>query len=94
MLFPLYSLRFALVWALFALVSPHAVLAQTIQFPAPQIDASNLERWMKFVEPTSEELSWMNVRWHQSLAPAVAEAKQLNRPVLLWTMNGHPCGET
>ena len=32
--------------------------------------------------------------WRTELGAASAEAKALQRPILLWAMNGHPCGLT
>ena len=61
---------------------------------APVITESNFDQWMQFIEPTARELEWQKVRWHYSLSEAAKEAKALNRPILLWSMNGHPCGET
>ena len=50
--------------------------------------------WLGFIRPSEEELKWRKVRWHKSLSEAAAKAGKLQRPILLWTMNGHPCGET
>jgi hypothetical protein len=61
---------------------------------APEITASNLDQWMGFIRPSREELGWRAVRWHRSLSEAAEEAERLERPILLWAMNGHPCGET
>ena len=36
-----------------------------------------------------ERIGWRNEFW-----PAVEEARRLGRPILLWTMNGHPLGCT
>jgi len=63
-------------------------------FAAPEITDANLDKWIKFIRPSDEELGWRKVRWHSSLSEAAAEAKKLQRPILLWAMNGHPCGET
>ena len=62
--------------------------------PSEEISADNLEKWLKFVRPSEEELAWQKIRWHRELEDAAAEARKLQRPILLWTMNGHPCGET
>lgn len=64
------------------------------KWEAPQISGENLEKWLKFVRPSAEESAWQRIRWHGELEDAAAEAKKLQRPILLWTMNGHPCGET
>lgn len=63
-------------------------------FPAPQITEANLDQWIAFVRPSAEELGWRAIRWHNSLSEAADEAEKLQRPILLWAMNGHPCGET
>ena len=63
-------------------------------YAAPEIDDANLDRWIDFIRPSDEELGWRKVRWHDSLSEAAAEAEALGRPILLWAMNGHPCGET
>ncbi|MGJ8695714.1 MAG: hypothetical protein ACSHYF_05305 [Verrucomicrobiaceae bacterium] len=63
-------------------------------WPTPRIDDSNLQHWIQFVRPAPEELGWRQIRWHSSLSEAAKEAEQLQRPILLWAMNGHPCGET
>lgn len=61
---------------------------------APELTDDNLEKWLTFLQPSDDELGWRKMRWHHSLSEAAAEAKLLGRPVLLWAMNGHPCGET
>ena len=66
----------------------------TSGFQLSMISEENFRSWMTFVEPTLEELDWNAIRWHQSLSAAVVEAKKLNRPILLWTMNGHPFSTT
>jgi hypothetical protein len=63
-------------------------------WPAPEITDANLDEWLTFIRPSDDELGWRKIRWHQTLEDAAIEAKKLNRPILLWTMNGHPCGET
>ena len=63
-------------------------------WPVPVLTGSNLNDWIQFVRPSAEELGWRAVRWHSSLSEAADEARALQRPILLWAMNGHPCGET
>lgn len=63
-------------------------------WPAPEISTENLDTWISFIRPSAEELGWRSVRWHRSLSEAAEEARKLDRPILLWAMNGHPCGET
>lgn len=63
-------------------------------WPIPEITQANLAEWVEFIRPSAGELGWRAVRWHGSLSEAAAEAEKLRRPILLWAMNGHPCGET
>lgn len=37
---------------------------------------------------------WREIPWHPDLISALHEAKRKPRPILLWVMNGHPCGMT
>ncbi len=63
-------------------------------WPTPKLGDDNYRKWITFIRPTEKELKWKKIRWHKSLSVAAAEARRLKRPILLWTMNGHPCGET
>ncbi|MFT6864688.1 MAG: hypothetical protein ACJAVK_003256 [Akkermansiaceae bacterium] len=63
-------------------------------WPLPELTDANLDRWIDFIRPSGTELGWRAVRWHRSLSEAAEEARKLKRPILLWAMNGHPCGET
>jgi hypothetical protein len=58
--------------------------------PTPQ----NLERWAAAIEPDATERAYEGIAWRNSFAAAMAEAKALGRPMLLWAMNGHPLGVT
>lgn len=59
-----------------------------------QPTAENYQQWIKYIRSTEKENNWQTIAWRNRLMPAVKEAKKLNRPVLLWAMNGNPCGET
>jgi hypothetical protein len=63
-------------------------------WPAPALTDENIAKRGDFIRPGGDELGWRKIRWHRNLDEAVAEARVLGRPVLLWSMNGHPCGET
>jgi hypothetical protein len=64
------------------------------RWPTQKLSSENYRKHIEFVRPTEKELAWQKVRWHTELEDAAREAKKLQRPILLWTMNGHPCGET
>jgi len=57
-------------------------------------DAENYRQWLKFIQPDAKEQAYKEIDWRNRFWPAVQEAKQLGRPILLWTMNGHPLGCT
>lgn len=61
---------------------------------APTPDAGNYRQWMERIEPNATELGYLRIAWRNKLWPAVLEARDLGRPILLWTMNGHPLGCT
>lgn len=56
--------------------------------------AQNFERWLSFIQPSEKEESYKRMSWRNEFWPAVEEAKKLGRPLLFWTMNGHPLGCT
>lgn len=78
------------VFILAALTSAVAAQAPRSQTPGPD----NLEDWVEFIRPSDDELAWERVGWRNALWPAVEEARELGRPILLWAMNGHPLGCT
>lgn len=63
--------------------------------PASQVpSADNLQAWLTFIRPSQKEAAYRSIGWRTKFWPAVEEAKRLGRPILLWTMNGHPLGCT
>ncbi len=65
------------------------------QAPATQTpNARNFDKWLAFIRPSQDELKYEKIGWRNKFWPAVQEAKRLGRPILLWTMNGHPLGCT
>jgi hypothetical protein len=46
------------------------------------------------VLPTRDELRWRAIPWRASLRDAVVDARALDKPILLWAMDGHPLGST
>ena len=71
-----------------------AAVVKNARWPAPTLTDASFRKWQTFIRPTAAELKWRDIRWHTELEDAAAEARRLQRPILLWTMNGHPCGET
>lgn len=71
----------------------HAILLLLAQ-GAPEPTAENYRTWLKFIQPDAQEQAYKEIDWRNHFWTAVQEARQLGRPILLWTMNGHPLGCT
>ena len=68
--------------------------AQTTANPPPAITDANLAELMTYVQPKPEEIAYLEVPWRPTLWEAIVEANRVDKPVLLWAMNGHPLGCT
>lgn len=81
--------RTLLPFGLAAVLGAATPLAQTQEFRGRSLD-----EWRALLEPSASELSYAEIPWHPSLWSALQEARELDRPILLWAMNGHPLGCT
>jgi hypothetical protein len=46
------------------------------------------------ISPAPEEQAWLSIPWETDLTAARRKAAELNRPIFLWEMDGHPLGCT
>lgn len=60
----------------------------------PVLTDANLHEWSTFIRPTADDNRWERLEWRTELGAAAQEARELQRPILLWAMNGHPLGCT
>jgi hypothetical protein len=60
----------------------------------PVLTDDTLRKWIDVIRPTEADNKWERLEWRTELGAAVDEAKALQRPILLWAMNGHPLGCT
>lgn len=60
----------------------------------PTLSDDNIRKWIAFIRPSADDSRWERLEWRTELGAAVEEARALQRPILLWTMNGHPLGCT
>lgn len=58
----------------------------------PPLDDKTYRAMLDLVRPTAEEQRWKEIGWRTDLMTAVAEAKALQRPILLWSDQGNPLG--
>ena len=61
---------------------------------APVLDDQSFERWRDYIRPHAKEESYLEIPWRESFYIAINEARETDRPILLWAMNGHPLGCT
>jgi hypothetical protein len=50
--------------------------------------------WFEHIEPHGEEVLWTNIPWRSNVWDAILEARETTKPLLVWSMNGHPGGFT
>lgn len=55
---------------------------------------ANLDALHARIVPQDQDQDFLAIPWRAALWPALEEARGLDRPVLLWAMNGHPLGCT
>ena len=69
-------------------------LLLTIAAAAPAQDSASAAEVRAHVLPDASELAWQALGWRASLWQGVVDAQAAEKPILLWAMNGHPCGLT
>lgn len=60
-----------------------------------QLTSDNLAAWQTHIRATADELAPLEgLDWQPTFADGLQTAAAQGKPVLLWTMNGHPLGCT
>ena len=59
-----------------------------------ELTLDNYRAWMKHIEPSPSEMPWTTIDWQPDLKSGITKAASEDKPILLWTMNGHPLGCT
>ena len=86
-LFPLLSCA-ALLWLVPARAMPmNQIPTQTEIAVLLQRDVT---RWRQAIEPDAAETGYLRISWRATFLNAMREAKQQDKPVMLFIMNGHP----
>ncbi|GJM20717.1 MAG: hypothetical protein DHS20C15_06320 [Planctomycetota bacterium] len=81
---------FATSWLALACAAPvasHDAESDALP-PALQAEVTRL------VLPDANEDAWRTLPWIPAYADAVIEAERVDKPLLMWAMNGHPLGCT
>jgi hypothetical protein len=70
------------------------VLAVCTLGAVPELNDETFDQLADAIRPREAEVEFLKIGWHESFHSAVNEAREANRPILLWAMNGHPLGCT
>lgn len=87
---PRFSIALILIVGVHACPAP-AQVKITLSTKLTASSYSNIRDAIQFRPP--KEL-WTEIPWRPNLAEAIVEAREKDKPILLWMMNGHPCGMT
>jgi len=61
---------------------------------AARAHAETFDAIVEHVLPDDSELAWSEIPWRPTLAMGMRDGARLEKPVLVWAMNGHPLGST
>jgi hypothetical protein len=73
---------------------PDEVKASFVKLKQSVHSADDWQAWQHFIMPTESDLKWKKTAWLSTFKEGIAKAANEDKPVLLWTMNGHPLGCT
>jgi hypothetical protein len=59
-----------------------------------EFNDNNYAVWRKHILPDTGELAWQQIPWATTFKDGILAADVAGKPLLLWTMNGHPLGCT
>lgn len=63
--------------------------------PSPSdeiLDRATYDEIREHVLPTEDEERWTEIPWRSTFWDGIQDAREKDRPVVLWAMNGHPLG--
>ncbi len=62
--------------------------------PFGSLNDSSYESYKNYLFPAKSETKFEDIEWYSSLWAGIVKGQDLDKPVLLWCMNGHPLGCT
>jgi hypothetical protein len=87
-----------LLTAVAGLLPSSPLAGQTPEVPPAkakvELNDRNYADWRKHILPDTGELAWQQIPWATTFKDGIVAADAAGKPVLLWTMNGHPLGCT
>ena len=66
----------------------------TVKAQKPELTTDTIEKWRDHILPVDDDLSWQQIPWMTTFSDGIKAANDADKPLLLWTMNGHPLGCT
>jgi hypothetical protein len=58
------------------------------------LNEENYTVWRDHILPNPSEMAWEQIPWLTTFKDGIRAADAADKPLLLWTMNGHPLGCT
>ena len=59
-----------------------------------ELTEENYSVWRDHILPDQTEMAWKQIPWHVTFKDGILAANASDKPLLFWTMNGHPLGCT
>lgn len=85
---------YALVSIVLFLIFTPPVLAQQEVTRKTALTEKTYPAILKALQKLPVETHWKDIPWRPSFTEAIEVARREDKPILLWIMNGHPCGMT
>jgi hypothetical protein len=90
--------RLGLLAAIVGVLPSNPLAGQTPDVPPAKVKVElndqNYTQWRKHILPDTGELAWQQIPWATTFKDGIVAADAAGKPLLLWTMNGHPLGCT
>ena len=85
---------YALVSILFFLIAASPALATLKITRKTTLTEKTYPAILKTLQKPPVETHWNEIPWRPNFTEAIGDARREDKPILLWIMNGHPCGMT
>ncbi len=73
---------------------PKSLANKFIALKNSVISNSGWDEWANHILPDRADLKWQQISWLPTFSQGIEKAAEVDKPILLWTMNGHPLGCT
>ncbi len=84
----------ALVSIVFVLIPAPRAPAQQRITRKTQLTEKTYPAILEALRELPVETHWKEIPWRPNFGEAIEDARKEDKPILLWVMNGHPCGMT